>query len=81
MSDKEIVERLDLITNLIPDRGFTGDEYAGMALAKSKVPLFTRGKKKYRLIGADSGVTGPGPVPGRQILKLIIFIIINYIVR
>ena len=51
ISDKQIVERSNLLHHLLPgdiiitDRGFTCDEYAHMALAEIKIPSFTKGKK------------------------------------
>lgn len=59
MSDKEIVEKSDLIDYLPPgdlilaDRGFTCDEYAGMALAEVKTPPFTKGKKQLEKVDVD----------------------------
>ena len=59
MSDKEIVERSNLIDYLLPgdvviaDRGFTCDDYTHMALAEVKIPPFTRGKKQLEKIQVD----------------------------
>ena len=50
MSDIESVERLDLLDCLLPrdvviaDWGFTWNNYARMALADAKTPLFTKEK-------------------------------------
>ena len=59
MSDKEIVERSNLIDYLLPgdvviaDRGFTCDDYAHMALAEVKTPPFTKGKKQLEKVDVD----------------------------
>ena len=51
ISDKEIVERSDLVDQLLPgdviigDRGFTCNEYAHLALAEVRTPPFTKEKK------------------------------------
>lgn len=63
MSDKEIVERSNLIENLLPgdviiaDRGFTCDDQAHMALAELKFPPFTRGKKQLEKVQVDNGTS------------------------
>ena len=59
MSDKEIVERSDLLCYLLPgdvviaDRGFTCNDYARMALAEVKTPPFTKGKKQLEKVDVD----------------------------
>ena len=59
MSDKEIVERSNLVDYLLPgdvviaDRGFTCDDYARMALAEVKTPPFTKGKKQLEKVEVD----------------------------
>ena len=51
ISDKEIVERSDLVDQLLPgdviigDREFTCNEYAHLALAEVRTPPFTKEKK------------------------------------
>lgn len=59
MSDKEIVEKSNLIDHLLPgdvilaDRGFTCNEYYRMALAEVKTPPFTKGKKQLEKVEVD----------------------------
>ena len=59
MSDKEIVERSNLVNYLLPgdiviaDRGFTCNEYAHMVLAEVKTPPFTKGKKQLEKVDVD----------------------------
>ena len=59
MSDKEIVERSNLIDHLLPgdfiiaDRGFTCDEFAHMALAEVKILPFTKRKKQLEKIDVE----------------------------
>jgi hypothetical protein len=38
---------------ILADRGFTCEEYAGMALAEVKFPPFTRGKKQLEKVDVD----------------------------
>ena len=38
---------------ILADRGFTCEEYAGMALAEVKLPPFTRGKKQLEKVDVD----------------------------
>ena len=41
-------ETSDIFTGdiIVADRGFTCNDYAGMAMAEVKIPPFTRGKKQ-----------------------------------
>ena len=38
---------------VLADRGFTCDEYARMAMAKVKIPPFTKGKKQLEKVDVD----------------------------
>lgn len=59
ISDKEIVERSNLIDFLLPgdiiiaDRGFTCSDYARMVYAEIKIPPFTKGKKQLEKVEVD----------------------------
>ena len=57
--NKEIVQRSNLIENLLPgdviiaDRGCTCNDYAHIALAEVKIPLLTQGKEQLEKVQVD----------------------------